>query len=243
MRESAATRDNTERLLGLAGIEVSSRGLSVSVVPGVPAPLDMAVPGDFSSAAFFIAAALMVPGSSIKVNGVGLNPTRTHFLRLLERMGASVDASPQVADDAAEPAGEVTARYGPLQAIEISSGDVAQAIDEVTLLALLATAARGSTVIRGAGELRHKESDRIRSTVAALQALGAHIEETEDGMAVEGPVQLRGARVASGGDHRIAMMLAVAGLAAEGETVVDGWEWTQISFPGFDVALRELGEE
>lgn len=243
VRESVPTRDHTERILRLAGIEVASVGPVVSVAPGIPAAFDLRVPGDFSSAAFFIAAALMVPGSAITVSGVGLNPTRTHFLRLLERMGARLEVIGSDIEGAHEPSGDIRAEYGSLTAIDVSPDEVARSIDEVTLLALLATAAHGRTTIKGAGELRHKESDRIRGTVQGLKALGARVEEITGGMAIEGPVQLRGARVNSRGDHRIAMMLGVAGLAAQGETVVEGWEWTRISYPGFDEALRRLQKE
>jgi 3-phosphoshikimate 1-carboxyvinyltransferase len=234
------TRDHTERILRLAGIQVSSAGPVVSVTPGVPSAFDLRVPGDFSSAAFFIAAALLVPGSAVTVTGVGLNPTRTEFLRLLERMGARLEVTGSEGDVAHEPSGDILAESGPLEAIDVSPDEVALSIDEVTLLALLATSARGTTTIRGARELRNKESDRISGTVAGLSAMGAKIEETPTGMVIEGPVELRGARVGSRGDHRIAMMLGVAGLAASGETIVEGWEWTQISYPGFGEALSRL---
>ena len=240
VRELVPTRDHTERMLRLAGIQVSSAGPVVSVTPGVPCAFDLRVPGDFSSAAFFITAALMVPGSAVTVTGVGLNPTRTEFLRLLERMGARLEVTENEGDAAHEPSGDIRAESGPLEAIDVSADEVALSIDEVTLLALLATSARGTTTIRGARELRNKESDRISGTVAGLSAMGAKIEETTSGMVIEGPVELQGARVGSRGDHRIAMMLGVAGLAACGETIVEGWEWTQISYPGFGEALSRL---
>ncbi len=239
--ESVPTRDHTERMLRLAGIEVAGEGSAVSVTPGVPEAFDLRVPGDFSSAAFFIAAALMVPGSALTVSGVGLNPTRTHFLGMLERMGARLKVTP--GDGGSEPTGDVRVEHGPLTAIDVSPREVALSIDEITLLALVACAAEGRTTIKGAGELRYKESDRIRGTVQGLQAMGARVEEITGGMAIEGPVRLRGTRVGSRGDHRIAMMFAVAALAAEGVTVVQGWEWTQISYPGFAQALRRLKEE
>jgi 3-phosphoshikimate 1-carboxyvinyltransferase len=237
--ELTATRDHTERMLAKSGVSLRAEGLSVTVEPGVPQAFEMDVPGDFSSAAFFIAAALMCPGSHLRLHGVGLNPTRTAFLDLVRRMGAIVEVS---SDRGWEPAGDITAYHSDLSAIEISQADVAGAIDEVTLLALLATAAQGRTVIAGAGELRHKESDRIAATVRGLRALGARIEETHDGMAIDGPTRLKGAAVSSFRDHRLGMMLAVAGLAAEGETTVDGWEWTRISYPGFEEALAGLNE-
>jgi 3-phosphoshikimate 1-carboxyvinyltransferase len=240
VRELAPTRDHTERMLRRAGIDVMTDGLEVTLKPGVPKSIDIQVPGDFSSAAFFLAAALMCPGSRVTVTGVGLNPSRTFLLDMLKRMGASVETQSTPVDDATEPAGDITAEHGQLKALNVSPEDVAEAIDEITLVAMLATAAEGRTVITGARELRHKESDRIRSTVEGLRAMGALIEETPDGMAIEGPTALMGARVSSHGDHRIAMMLAVAGLAAHGETLVDGWEWTDISYPGFAGEIDRL---
>lgn len=239
VNEMVRTRDHTERLLEATGIEVAIEGLKVTVQPGVPLAMEIDVPGDFSSAAFIIAAAAFVPGSEVLVRSVGLNPTRTGFLGLLRRMGAEVEVSLESSDW--EPRGTVRVKNAPLQAVELSAEDVAMAIDEVTLIALLATRAQGRTVITGASELRHKESDRIAGTVAGLAALGARVEETCDGIAIEGPCELVGAEVAAGGDHRLAMMFAIAGLVAEGRTVVDGWEWTAVSFPGFEKVLERLG--
>lgn len=238
--EHAPTRDHTERMLAALGIRINKEGNCVSVLPGTPEPLDERVPGDFSSAAFFLAAALLVPGSKVEIEGVGLNPTRTGFLRVLEKMGASIEASGGAGQG--EPAGTILAEHGELHGVEIGPVEVAEAIDEVTLLALLATSAEGRTVISGAGELRNKESDRLRAAARGLRAMGAVVEETPDGMLIEGPVFLNGATVDSARDHRIAMMFAVAGLAAGGETVVSGWEWTRISYPGFTRALRSLSE-
>lgn len=242
VREVAATRDHTERMLELAGVTVSRSGLEVSVEPGTPRPARVDVPGDISSAAFIIAAALLLPGSRVTVSSVGLNPTRTGFLEVLERMGAELEVEPWAGGEQ-EPRGSVSARGSELRAIEMTPEEVATCIDEVPLLAMVATAAEGRTVIRGAGELRKKESDRVDGTVAGLRALGASIEQEGDGMVVEGPVELRGARVSSRGDHRLAMMLAVAGLTAGGRTVVEGWEWTAVSYPGFEGAMAALGAE
>lgn len=239
VRELVKTRDHTERLLRMSGIRVKVDGPSVTVEPWVPEAVEFDVPADFSSAAFFVAAALMVPGSVVTIKGTGLNPTRTHFLRVVERMGARLETQ-GFDEDAPEPSGDLTASHGELTATEVGPQDVALAIDEVTLVAMLATSATGRTVISGAGELRHKESDRIRGTVEGLRAMGALIEETEDGMVVEGPVRLHGAELQAGGDHRLAMMFAVAGLSATGETSVDGWEWTRISYPGFTDTLDRI---
>jgi 3-phosphoshikimate 1-carboxyvinyltransferase len=228
-------------MLRKSGISVLKDGLAVTLKPGVPQALDVRIPGDFSSAAFFIAAALMCPGSRVTISYVGLNPTRTAFLRLVEKMGA--DISFTTTDDGWEPAGDITVKHSGLRGIEVSPEDVAEAVDEVTLVALLATAAEGRTAIRGAAELRHKESDRISGAVAGLKAMGARIDETPDGMEIAGPTKLRGARVSSFCDHRVGMMMAVAGLAADGETVVEGWEWTRTSYPGFEDALGALAGE
>jgi 3-phosphoshikimate 1-carboxyvinyltransferase len=239
VREKAPTRDHTERMLAASGIAVEKKDLSITLVQGVPLALDIEVPGDFSSAAFFLAAALMVPGSRVTVGSVGLNPTRTGFLKVLMRMGASIETD--VSRSAPEPCGDIRVESGPLRGVEVSAEEVALAIDEVTLIALLATSAEGRTTISGAGELRHKESDRLAATVASLRAMGAMVEESAEGMTIDGPTGLYGARLDCGGDHRIAMMLAIGGLVAEGETVVDGWEWTRISYPGFEGALRGVG--
>ena len=239
VNELVRTRDHTERVLEATGIEVTVNGLTVTVQPGVPLAVEIDVPGDFSSAAFVLAAAAIVPGSDVLVRSVGLNPTRTGFLGLLERMGADLEVTLESEDW--EPRGSVRARYAPLRAVELSAEDVASAIDEITLIALLATRAQGRTRITGASELRLKESDRIAGTVTGLAALGARVEETRDGVEVEGPCELEGTEVAAGGDHRLAMMLAIAGLVAEGRTVVDGWEWTTVSYPGFEKVLERLG--
>lgn len=240
VNEKVQTRDHTERMLLAMGIKVLSEGLSVTVEPGMPEPSEFDIPGDFSSAAFLITAALVCAGSEITINAVGVNPSRTAFLDMLNRMGAEIEVK-QEAPDAWEPRGEITVKHGPLTAIEVDADDVAKAIDEMPLLALLATQAEGRTEIRGADELRHKESDRLRGTVEGLSTMGASIEETPRGMVIEGPCALDGTAVSSQKDHRLAMMLAVAGLAAEGRTDVQDWEWTEISYPGFHEVLRGLG--
>jgi len=240
VRETVKTRDHTERMLACVGIRVTVDGLSVGVEPGVPRAVQMDVPGDLSSAAFLVAAGLLCPDSGITLRSVGLNPTRMGFLELLRRMEAplSVALDPVVAW---EPRGDIMARSGELKAIELDAEDVALAIDEIPLIALLATQARGRTVISGARELRVKESDRISGTVSGLGAMGARITEIEDGMVIQGPSRLRGAVVSSAGDHRLAMMLALAGLVADGRTEVEGWEWADISYPGFAEVLESVG--
>lgn len=242
VREKARTRDHTERMLRRAGISVKVDGLSVTVEPGVPVATEVRVPGDFSSAAFLITAALLCPGSCLRVRGVGLNPTRIGFLEILLRMGADVSVALD-GDDVWEPRGDIMVRHGSLVAVDVYPEDVALAIDEIPLVALLATAADGVTVIRGARELRHKESDRIAGTVRGLAALGAEICERPDGMEIRGSTRLAGARTTPMRDHRLAMTFAVAGLAAHGETTVDEWEWTEISYPGFLSVLKGVGAD
>lgn len=237
--ESVKTRDHTERMLASSGIGIHVEGLVVSVEPGVPRPLDLSIPGDISSAAFLITAALLCPGSRVAIEDVGLNPTRTGFLSLLMRMGADIEIDVQ-GDDGWEPRGTVRARHSTLRAVDIDAADVVGAIDEIPLIALLATRAEGTTRITGAGELRHKESDRIAGTVKGLKSLGACIDETEDGVVIEGPARLRGAAVSGTRDHRLAMLFGVAGLIADGSTLVEDWEWTEISYPGFAETIGGL---
>lgn len=238
--ERVKTRDHTERMLGNAGIDIVEEGLSVTVSAATPEAKDLEIPGDFSSAAFFLAGASVSSDSHVRIAGVGLNPTRTGFLDILMRMGGRVDI---VADEERqwEPRGVMDVYYTNLSAIELSRVEVAETIDEVPLVALMATQAEGNTRIIGGDELRHKESDRIKGTVENLAILGADIEETSDGMTIRGPAKLVGARVSSGRDHRIAMMLAIAGLIAEGKTTIEEWEWTEISYPGFAEVIKSLG--
>lgn len=240
--ERVRTRDHTERILSLSGIGVHVEDRMITVTPGLPSPFEIAVPGDPSSAAFFIAAALLRPGAKVAIDGVCLNETRTGFLRLFRRMGASLDTELS-RPPGWEETGRITAEGSELTAISVGPDDVAGAIDEITLVALLATQAYGRTEIRGASELRVKESDRISLTVSCLRAMGAEIEEIADGMIINGPTPLQGSHLSCGSDHRIAMMLAVAGTIASGETVIHGWEWTRISYPGFADDLRSLGAE
>lgn len=204
-------------------------------------PLVWEIPGDFSSAAFLIAAALAgSPG--VTVEGVGVNPTRTGLLDVLRVMGADVTLS-RSREQGGEPVADVTARVSSLVAAEVGGDTVVRMIDEFPIFALLATQASGTTVVRDAAELRVKETDRIMSVVRELRKLGARIEARPDGFVVEGPTQLEGADVAGQGDHRLAMTLAIAGLIARGETRVSGAECIPDSFPGFAETLIALGAE
>jgi len=238
--EAVPTRDHTERLLTAMGADLRVDAGTVELRPS-HRPLrsiKLDVPGDFSSAAFWMAAAAMRPGWSATVEGVGLNPTRSAFLRLLEAMGAEVVV--EVASAEIEPQGSVTVAGHRLRAIDIGAADVAAAIDEIPALVAVATQAEGVTRIEGAAELRVKESDRIAGMAEGLRRMGAVVEERQDGMSVYGPSALRGATVSSNGDHRIAMALAVAGLVASGPTTIEDADFVAVSYPDFFSQLRAI---
>ena len=238
--EPGPTRDHTERLLMAMGADLRVDAGTVELRPSHRPlrPIELAVPGDFSSAAFWMAAAAMRPGWSVAVHGVGLNPTRTAFLRLLEAMGAEVVVEAMSAD--IEPFGSVTVVGHRLRAIDIGAADVAAAIDEMPALVAVATQAEGVTRIDGAAELRVKESDRIAGMAEGLRRMGGVVEERQDGISVQGPSGLRGATVASNGDHRIAMALAIAGLVASGPTTIEGADCVAVSYPHFFNQLRAI---
>jgi len=208
--------------------------------PAQPAPVEVAVPGDFSSAAFFVAAAAAQPGAELVVEHVGLNPTRTGLLEVLREMGACVEVE-DLREVAGEPVGTVVVRGRRLRGVEVAGQRVPRLIDEVPALVVAAAVAEGHTVVRDAGELRVKESDRIRSVVRALRAVGVQAEELPDGLVVRGG-RLPGGAVESEGDHRIAMAFAVAGLLSEGGVAVEGAECAAVSFPEFDRWLRTLAK-
>ncbi len=238
--EPGPCRDHTERMLGDFGVEVGREG-PWSWVDG-PCSLKachLCLPGDFSSAAFPIAAAVLVPGSSVRIEKVGLNPTRTGLLDILSAMGASMEHS-QAPESAGEPWGAITVRSSTLAGVHIEGEVLPRAVDELPLVAVLATQAEGKTVVSGAAELRVKESDRIRAMAEGLRALGADITEKPDGWIIRGPRRLRGARVVAELDHRVAMALAVAGLVAEGETIIEGAATVATSFPEFVETLVSL---
>jgi 3-phosphoshikimate 1-carboxyvinyltransferase len=232
--EPAPTRDHTELMLEAAGVRVRRRPSSVSVEPARTLRLaEVDVPGDFSSAAPLLAAAALVPGGDLTVHGLGLNPRRTAFLDVLERMGARVAVFNR-RRAGREPVGDVQVQHAQLVATEISADEVPLLVDELPLVALLGAQAHGETVVRGATELRVKESDRIEAVTDGLRACGAHIKSRKDGWTITGvPTRLRGGRVDARGDHRIAMLGAVAGLASREGVDVEGAETVAISFPGF----------
>jgi 3-phosphoshikimate 1-carboxyvinyltransferase len=241
--EPVATRDHMERLLRAMGTDVDATVEGVVIRPSHQPlrPIELSVPGDFSSAAFWMAAAALRPGWSVIIGDVGINPTRTAFLTLLRSMGAEVRVDGPSTD--VEPSGALTVTGHGLRAIVLGAADVAAAIDEIPALLVLATQAEGVTTIDGAGELRVKESDRIATMAEGLRRMGAIVEERPDGVSVKGPTPLRGAAVESHGDHRVAMALAVAALVASGPTTIEGADCVAVSYPDFFSQLRELTHE
>ncbi len=238
--EPQPTRDHSERMLQTFGAQIEKDGPSVSVAgPAKLTAQHVYVPGDLSSAAFLIAATILADGSQLVVEKVGVNPTRRAFLSLLIEMGAEIDIT-NFANLNNEFFGDVVARSSKLKGMKIGGEIVPQIIDEIPILAVMATQAEGVTEISGAGELRVKESDRLRALSSNLQRMGAQVIEKEDGLMITGPTVLRGAEIDSFRDHRIAMAFAVAGLIAKGETKIQNAECVEISFPGFFEILQEV---
>jgi 3-phosphoshikimate 1-carboxyvinyltransferase len=238
--EPARSRDHTERMLSAAGVDVAWLRGGVTLRPPKRLTLgEFAVPTDFSSAAFFIVAALLVPGSEITLEGVGTNPTRTGLLGVLERMGAEIEVEP-VGERGGEPVGTIRVRGSALRGTEVGGAEIPLAIDELPLVALAACFAEGETTIRDAAELRRKESDRVATTCEALGALGATAEPREDGIRIEGSGGLRGGTIDSHGDHRIAMLGAIAGVASREGVEVGAMDAAAVSYPGFEADLASL---
>lgn len=235
--EPARSRDHTERMLEGFGARIRRDGLAVSIEGGRRLrATDVDVPADLSSAAFFLAAAAIVADAHVTVRNVGVNPTRAAFLDVLSAMGVTIGrAGERVV--CGEPVADLSATFTPsLRAVVVEGDRIPLMIDEVPILAVVATLARGETVIRDAAELRHKESDRLAAMAQGLARMGADIEERPDGLVIHGGKRLHGAEVDAAGDHRVAMSLAIAGLVAEGETTIAGSESVAISFPGFATA-------
>lgn len=243
VRQPGPARDHTERMLAAMGAPIAVNDLTVILSPPpIPlSPLSITIPGDFSSAAFLLVAATLVPGSEITIENVGVNPTRTGLLDVLQAMGADITLS-NAGEQGNEPVAEVTVRASELRGVQVRGETVVRMIDEFPVLAVAATQAHGITIVRDAAELRVKESDRIATVVAELRALGARIEPLPDGFLIEGPTPLYGTKVDSHNDHRLAMALAVAGLIAEGETVIEKAECIEDSFPGFVRIMRGVSE-
>jgi 3-phosphoshikimate 1-carboxyvinyltransferase len=244
LTESTLSRDHTERMMRLARVPFERDGLTVRVSPVDELELnELNVPGDTSSAAFLAAAAMLVSRSRVVIRDVGLNWTRTGFFRIAERMGAVLlgDLEEPGTESEHEPVGELDVAASPLVATEVGGDEVPLAIDELTLVGLLGAFAEGETVVRDAEELRIKESDRIAVLVQSLNALGADAEELPDGFVVRGDGgPLRGGTINAHGDHRMAMLGAVAGLASVEGVEVEGMDAAGISYPGFEEDLRAL---
>ena len=239
--EPAPSRDHTERLLGEMGATLEKSGSAITIHP-LSKPLsaiDLDIPGDISSASFWLVAGAVHPNARVKITNVGVNPTRSGIIDVLQAMGASLKVE-ESRIEGGEPVADLQVESSDLVGTEISGELVPRLIDEIPVLAVAASAARGTTTIRGAGELRVKESDRIKATSKELAKLGARIEELPDGMIIHGGRRLRGNECDSHGDHRLALMLAVAALAAEGETVIHNAEAVDISYPSFWQDLERL---
>jgi 3-phosphoshikimate 1-carboxyvinyltransferase len=231
VREQVRTRAHTEELLRMAGADVTVEdgGLVVRVRPSELHPFDLHVQGDPSQAAFWLVAASIVPNSDVTVDDLYLGPARDGFVHVLARMGAAIDVDGP----------RVRARPAALRSTVVEGREVPGLIDEIPVLAVAAAVAEGTTQFRHVGELRVKESDRVLTMAEGLAKLGADVAVTDDSLAVRGPAQLHGATVDAHGDHRVAMALAVAGLVAEGQTTVEGWESVAISYPRFEDDLEQ----
>lgn len=240
--EPVASRDHTERMLAYCGVDIAREGNVISLGKmRQPAAREFQIPGDISSAAFLIALGLLVRGSRLRLKALGINPTRTGLLTVLEKMGADlrIENERSVSN---EPVGDILVQNAKLKAVEIGGALIPKLIDELPLIAVIATQAHGRTVVKNALELRVKESDRIAAIVGELQKMGASIEESADGFVVEGPTPLHGAVCKSYDDHRIAMALSVAAWIAAGESTIKDADCVGISFPGFYRLISGLAE-
>lgn len=240
IKEPLPTRDHTERMLSIMQADIMISHQEIIIIGGKYLKgTDLFIPGDISSAAYFIAAASILKDSKIVISQVGVNPTRTGIIKILKRMGAKINIlNYQIKSN--EPQADLEIEYSELKGIEIMPEEVPFLIDELPLIALVATQAQGKTIVSGAKELRVKETDRLKAIVSELKKMGANIKEKEDGFIVVGPSKLQGAACESYHDHRIAMSLAIAALLAEGKTVIKNSECIDISFPGFENTLRKL---
>jgi 3-phosphoshikimate 1-carboxyvinyltransferase len=240
--EPHLSRDHTERMLQAFGVHVVRDGLTVSVEGGQKLKgRAIQVPGDISSAAFLIAAVMMVPGSSLLIENVGINPSRTGIIEVVQQMGGDLElVNERVVNE--EPVADLLVKHSQLHGIEIAGDMIPRLIDEIPVIAVMATQAKGKTVIRDAEELKVKETDRIATVVGQLSKFGAKVTPTDDGMIIEGETALTGATIDSMGDHRIGMAMAIAGLAARGETIIENEEAINVSFPGFAELLEQISK-
>lgn len=240
--QPAETRDHTERMLASFRVSTRREGNTISLHGGqVPESCDFTVPGDISSAAFWLVAAAALPGSRLLLKDVGLNPTRTAILKVLSRMGAHMTEI--LHNSEGEPIGNIEIHGAPLTGTTILLEEVPNLIDEIPVIAVAGALAQGKTIIRNAKELRVKETDRITTTVNNLRAMGAEVDEFDDGLEIHGGNPLHAAVIDSFGDHRIAMAFAIAGLFAEGETVIKNTECVNTSYPGFAHHLAAIRQE
>ncbi|MDR7072359.1 3-phosphoshikimate 1-carboxyvinyltransferase [Fictibacillus barbaricus] len=238
--EPAKSRDHSERMLEAFGCSVDQKGLTVSLNAGQELKgTHIEVPGDISSAAFFLVAGAIIPESTISLKKVGLNPTRTGILDVLENMGAKIQFE-NVNSESSEPYGDLVIQTSKLKGTIIKGDLIPRLIDEIPIIALAATQAEGKTIIQDAHELRVKETDRIKTVVDELSKMGANIEATDDGMIIHGKTSLKGAQVDSYGDHRIGMMLSIASCIAKGETKLMNPEAVAVSYPSFFDQLKSL---
>lgn len=239
--EPALSRDHTEKMLAAFGANIKIEGLTTSIGPGPLTAQPITVPGDISSAAFFLVAGAIVPGSCLTISKVGLNPTRTGILDVLREMGADITITNQSLTSG-EPMGDITVSGHGLKGVSIGGSLIPRLIDEIPVLAVAAAAAEGTTIIRDATELKVKESNRLQAIATELRRFGVSIDETEDGLIIKGGRNYEGAVCESYHDHRIAMACALMGLVANGPTIVHGAECIDISFPGFESTLASLYE-
>jgi 3-phosphoshikimate 1-carboxyvinyltransferase len=238
--EPTLTRDHTEIMLEHLGIPIFRKGLKVTVYPvSTLNGASWTIPGDFSAAAFWIVAAAITEKSELQIKKVNVNPTRTGLLRVLQRMGLDYNIEDEILSGG-ERMATITVRSSSLKGTKVMPEEIPSMIDELPVLAVAATQAEGTTEIRGAGELRVKESDRIHAMTEGLKRMGAQIEELQDGWIIKGKTKLSGARLKSFGDHRIAMALAVAGLTADDSVILEGESCVHISYPSFFEDLKAL---
>jgi 3-phosphoshikimate 1-carboxyvinyltransferase len=240
--EPGPARDHSERMLKAMGAPIQVNGNTVRIRRPNHAlqPINIIVPGDISSAAFLIVAACIVEDSHVILKNIGINPTRNGIIQALQQMGAAITLH-DVREESGEPVADIEIKYAPLAAITLGGEIVVRMIDELPILAVAATQARGATIIKDAAELKVKETNRIDTTVQELRKMGAYIEATDDGFTIEGPTKLHGAVLDSHGDHRLAMMAAIAGLCAQNNTEVLNANVIKDSFPGFADCLRSIG--
>lgn len=234
IEEPLKSRDHTERMLKAAGGDIRREGDNIILHGGKEiSPFDTNVPGDISSAAFLIAAALLIPGSKIRICNVGVNPVRMGFPEVVRRMGAKINIDNERENEIGEPVADIDVEYSPLNSVEIEREEIPALIDEIPLISILGASAKGRTTVKGAEELRVKETDRIAAVAENIRRMGGGIEIREDGFVIEGEQKLHGGAVDSMKDHRIAMTFAVAGLAAKGETEITDDKVVNVSYPGF----------